>query len=144
MPILPDASQRSRPPPSPGLFVHRPRDHAPFTCRPRIRPASLLRTVRHRPHVFDGHLPGRTLTDNHRRRWVDEPYAALEAYARTEGLWEPSESARAQCSHQVFARKQSLRKGEPANLRSDQPACTMGQAKPERCRLCDWLRGIPG
>lgn len=34
-----------------------------------------------------GHLPGRTLTDNHRRRWVDEPYAALEAYALTEGLW---------------------------------------------------------
>ncbi len=32
-------------------------------------------------------LPQRTLNANHRRRWVDEPYAALEAYAVAERLW---------------------------------------------------------
>ncbi len=32
-------------------------------------------------------LPRRTLNENHRRRWVDEPYAVLETYAVAEGLW---------------------------------------------------------
>ena len=32
-------------------------------------------------------LPRRTLNDNHRRRWVDEPYLALQSYAEAEGLW---------------------------------------------------------
>lgn len=32
-------------------------------------------------------LPRHTLNENHRRRWVDEPFAALEAYAVAERLW---------------------------------------------------------
>lgn len=32
-------------------------------------------------------LPPAVLNDGLRRRWVDEPYAALESYATVEGLW---------------------------------------------------------
>ena len=32
-------------------------------------------------------LPGKIVSDNNRRRWTDEPYAALAAYAQAEGLW---------------------------------------------------------
>lgn len=32
-------------------------------------------------------LPRRTLNDGHRKRWLDEPYAVLQAYADAEGLW---------------------------------------------------------
>lgn len=32
-------------------------------------------------------LPRTILNDNHRRRWADEPYAVLRAYAEAEALW---------------------------------------------------------
>jgi hypothetical protein len=37
--------------------------------------------------VLIANLPRATLNDNHRRRWSDEPYAALRSYAEAERLW---------------------------------------------------------
>ena len=56
----------------------------------RARVAELRSFYEQAIATFDhllGRLPRPTLDENSRRRWLDEPYAALRTYAAAEGLW---------------------------------------------------------